>query len=865
MKYIIVIVLSMFCLSFYAQDQLVTYPSTPYITSTVIEDPSTIPKMGICGNISDFKIGHNNDFTVRVKKSSETTWTELFEYNTFVNSGIGDISRTTRSSFVSFDYSGTVNVEIKCNNFTLIEGKVLIRPQSRKITQSISGNVLTLTLTAPTATNYSNGKSYSDKLSIELNGDRYRNLQLFANLLHNYPSTTSLLPVQPASPSTTTQNLIVYDKIQNGGPLNNYNKALYDNVPKKIIIKDGAIVIIPYVLFPGSTNSSIVMQNGDEIYIEGGGILKGGIAADNKNNIKVYGRGIIDLTDLPKQYNSDNPNEYAYYQCMRIRECKKVILDGLILNDSQQLCVELKDCGGSTTDEIDNININNLKLFSRVVWGDGFHMKGTSNVSINDCFVRTSDDCISIYASRIDGFPGYLNRDALNIKVTNSVLYADNAHDIVIGWHGNRILNSGNNIYNLNFDNIDILEHDQNWTDQNGNIHAEYDGAIGIVCSDENKCDNFLFNNVRVEDFTNGSLLSVRVMPEGYGDAVKSGQYVKNIRFQNLTYNGSGEHKSVIQGVNCDRYVDGVHFENLKINGILITKLSDYVLPLGQINSYPIVMPPLFDTFGFDTNKYAYNITFQEANNYSNYLGDGYYTIKNIGSTTSFLKNIISPNYVTSNGNTIDERIWQIINVPGTGHYRLHPYIDESKTLQNSSIRTIPDSACNGRYITNEVDNSILTNQEWKIVPTTISGVTTYKINNAFTRSYLTYSSASISSNTIVLPKNDTSNFQKWKITPVLVDKLSSKSPLINNPKKEALNEIIIFPNPTNDFLNINNLMDSIDCYIEIIDLKGSKILSKQLNSENSKVYVGDINQGLYMVKIEKNGVVIFSSKFIKN
>lgn len=223
------------------------------------------------------------------------------------------------------------------------------------------------------------------------------------------------------------------------------------------------------------------------------------------------------------------------------------------------------------------------------------------------------------------------------------------------------------------------------------------------------------------------------------------------------------------------------------------------------------------------------------------------------------------------------------VNVPGTGEYKIHPYIggavagDDGKSLSNSFIRTSPDTACNGRCLTNETENIILTNQQWEIVPKDIitnaqTGVVTiknYKIHNAYTKSYLTYSSAISPVNSVVLPKYDDSNinnnFQKWVLTPILnFSKMSNINTTLDNSSNQEVNKIIIYPNPTNDYLNIDNLKGDSNSTIEIIDLKGSKILSKLLDADNSKIYVGDINQGVYVVKIEQNGQVICTSKFIK-
>lgn len=47
------------------------------------------------------------------------------------------------------------------------------------------------------------------------------------------------------------------------------------------------------------------------------------------------------------------------------------------------------------------------------------------------CFLRTSDDCVAIYGSRWDNYGG-----ASDIIVRNMVLWADVAHPMMIGTHG---------------------------------------------------------------------------------------------------------------------------------------------------------------------------------------------------------------------------------------------------------------------------------------------------------------------------------------------------------------------------------------------------------------------------------------------
>lgn len=793
-----------------AQNQLKTYQ--PPSSGNITINPPVMPPMGTDNKPLNYTIGQNTDYSVRVKKADTNDWVDLFEYNTFVNSSIGDLSESSPSSFVTFDFSGSVTIEITSNrhNNQNLNQRVQIRPLSRNISPSIVGNKITFTINNP------------GKFSVELDGYRYHNLHIFANPMANY-----------TVPATAT---VTY-----GPGIHIYDKALNAVAGKKIKILEGAIVIVPYdvLSYYTSDNAKIIAKTGDEIYIEGGGTLKGGIIAEDVSNVKIYGRGIIDLTNYEKQYDTLLPN-YAYTQGITVRRCNNVTIDGITIIDSQQLCVELTDSN--------YINMNNVKVISRAVWGDGFHMKGTSNVTINDCFNRTSDDSISIYASRRvawDGNPPYQNNHALNITVTNTILYADKAHPITIGWHGNDSLVNGLDIYNLRFENIDILEHDEYWVNpNNGSLHLDYIGAISINCADGNNCSNFLFKDIRVEDFSNGRLLTVHVEPGKYGAANTDGKKVEHIRFENLSYNGTGELASSIKGLNCDRYVNGVHFENFRVNGNLITKLSDY-----NVNGTPMI----------DTNAFAYNITFQEANNYSTSLTNGYYKIQNIGNFR-FMQADPSQQqgYVTStlaSGNTNDQ-IWQIELIPGTGHYRIKN-MSNYKLLENA-FDARPSLLCQSRHLITAVQ-AVQTNQEWKIVPDPQGG---YRINNAYTRSYLTGNNDP-GDFVLANPKDPLSSFQRWNLTRIKTFLPVEPKAIDSLHLKADGEDFAIFPNPVTDFIQIQLGNRSVDA-IAITDMTGRIIIRKQIKN-NEQIDLSALQKGNYIITITDSSGTTINKKIIKN
>jgi len=79
----------------------------------------------------------------------------------------------------------------------------------------------------------------------------------------------------------------------------------------------------------------------------------------------------------------------------------------------------------------------------------------------------------------------------------------------------------------------------------------------------------------------------------------------------------------------------------------------------------------------------------------------------------------------------------------------------------------------------------------------------------------------------------------------------SSKSPIGINELSDLENEIVIYPNPAKDHVEIRSLINFTDkLSVEIYDVIGKKILSQNAFSGNMKINCGDLEQGLYMVRI---------------
>lgn len=86
----------------------------------------------------------------------------------------------------------------------------------------------------------------------------------------------------------------------------------------------------------------------------------------------------------------------------------------------------------------------------------------------------------------------------------------------------------------------------------------------------------------------------------------------------------------------------------------------------------------------------------------------------------------------------------------------------------------------------------------------------------------------------------------------------------VDNEDIDAIS-VQIFPNPVINELNIKGLPVKSQANIEIMDVKGSIIHSKQMNIESVfTISTKELKSGVYFIRITHDGENIFTSKFIK-
>lgn len=275
----------------------------------------------------------------------------------------------------------------------------------------------------------------------------------------------------------------------------------------------------------------LMVPSGKTVYLAGGAVLKARVEFNRVENARLLGRGII--------WDSDAATLVAF--------SRNIEIDGiLVLNP--------KSGYSCTIGQSQQVTVRNLHSYSNGQWGDGIDVFSSEDVLIEGVFMRNSDDCIALYAHRWEYYG-----DTRNVTVRDSVLWADVAHPVNIGTHGNP--ERPEVIENIVFSNIDVLQHRE--------PQVLYQGCFALNPGDSNLVRNVRIQDVRVEDFTWGQVINMRVMANRYNSS--PGRGIEDVYVRNMTYDGKHATMAVVVGYDDDRPVKNLTFQNLSVNGLVIS------------------------------------------------------------------------------------------------------------------------------------------------------------------------------------------------------------------------------------------------------------------------------------------------------
>ena len=276
----------------------------------------------------------------------------------------------------------------------------------------------------------------------------------------------------------------------------------------------------------------ITLQSNQTIYIAGGAVVNANIRGADLENVKILGRGSL------------NGN-------MRINTSKNVEVNGIIMRSTRGWTNTLTDCYKAVYD--------NVKVFSYLgVYSlDGINPVCCKNVVINNCFIRTRDDCIAIKSpSRV------ANIHTDSISVTNCLL---------VGWQYADGVTLG---FELQGGYVkDVFVRDCDIVRARGGGRTGGHSAFSIVCDGPSKVFNICFENIHITSDIEYKNLEI-IITDGtlYGKGGighVNGVYMKDIYWENASK------PFVIQGYNDSHNAENIVFWNCYVGGKLLTKPED--------------------------------------------------------------------------------------------------------------------------------------------------------------------------------------------------------------------------------------------------------------------------------------------------
>ena len=169
------------------------------------------------------------------------------------------------------------------------------------------------------------------------------------------------------------------------------------------------------VHFPGK----IVLHSNESIYLEKDALVYGCVFAENAENIRIYGNGILD--DSAEERISQHCYEPYTNGNMKFYDCNRLKIEGVGMANSAIWCVNLFHC---IDVEVDGVNVFGQWRYNT----DGVDIVNCRNIILRNSFIHSFDDTVTI-----KGIDRYREESNTDILVENCVLLCDWGKTMEIG------------------------------------------------------------------------------------------------------------------------------------------------------------------------------------------------------------------------------------------------------------------------------------------------------------------------------------------------------------------------------------------------------------------------------------------------
>jgi hypothetical protein len=293
----------------------------------------------------------------------------------------------------------------------------------------------------------------------------------------------------------------------------------------------GVIYFGPGIHRPGR----IDVTNGQALYLAGGAVVKGAVAA-NGANIRIFGRGILDGSEYEWRKG-------PYNVTLGIHGTN-VLVEGITIRGSPHWTIVPR---GSR-----HVTVRGVKLCgSRVQNDDGINPCNSQDVLITDCFIRSDDDCVAMKGLDYDA----ANSNVEDVTVENCVLWCDRARIFLLGHESRAPF-----LRNLTLRQLDI-------------IHFTMTPFL-FEPGEDMRLENVRVEDIRLHGEGQAEFIRLKPVVNQYMRKQVPG-FVRHVTFRNVAITGDpGAYRIQLEGADAAHDVREVTFENVSVLGNKITRSS---------------------------------------------------------------------------------------------------------------------------------------------------------------------------------------------------------------------------------------------------------------------------------------------------
>lgn len=302
---------------------------------------------------------------------------------------------------------------------------------------------------------------------------------------------------------------------------------------------------------PGLHRAGVIaLGDGETLYLAPGAIVEGGVCVANAKNVRILGRGI--LCGDPWGWRAGPQKDM-----MMFTAAEQIRVEGITLRCSWQWTFRMTGCRDVTIRGVRICGGKNLN-------DDGIDPSSCQNVLIDDCFIRTQDDNLSIKAHCDD------RRPCEHITIRHCLLWSDLSRILMVGpeAHADRI--------------GDIHMHDCEVLHLGPPINksgfGDWDGGEPFVCieaGEDCRMEQITIENITVHvaaDRDGKDVILVEPTVNAFMKRQTLGE-IRDITFRNLAFIGEARTPTIrLWGKDAAHTVAGVRFENVTVLGQALTR-----------------------------------------------------------------------------------------------------------------------------------------------------------------------------------------------------------------------------------------------------------------------------------------------------